>query len=363
MEPLANNVKIEQFPFWQPVVFDDETPITSDSSIYDKLWRLGSWADQFASLGSIQLNVKPERINIRKFSFEENEQQNIPMWHTAVKGALYALSFFTLPLAALVIKIIFKWRLNAITMLKHNPNTFLAGKEIGKTRIVLVTGSLLEETTEAVVNAANAKLQAGGGICGAFHAQAGDGIFDECDTILKKQKRNAIATGEAVLTTAGDLRSPPDQEPDTCEAVLTTADDSMSPPDQEPRIKTIVHAVGPIFDEKEEKNAGYLEEQAELLAQAYTSSLELITDPNDHSDYVSDEIVDPKPMRTIGFPSISTGIYKFPLDTAAAAALGAVKTFIEENPDALDEVRFVFFPLDKDKQKTAQFYVDALNNL
>lgn len=342
MEPPKDNIKVDQFPFWQPVVFEDETPITSDTPFYDKLWRLGSWADQFASLGSTQLNVKPERINIRKFSFEENEEQNIPMWHTAVKGALYAMSFFTLPLAALVIKIIFKWRLNAITMLKDNSNTFLAGKEIGKTRIVLVTGSLLDETTEAVVNAANAKLQAGGGICGAFHAQAGDGIFDECEEILKKQQRKAIDTGEAVLTTAGDL---------------------MSPPDQEPRIKTIVHAVGPIFNEKKEKVEGYLQEQAELLAQAYTSSLELITDPNGHSDAVSDGIVDPEPMRTIGFPSISTGIYKFPLDTAAAAALGAVKTFIEENPDALDEVRFVFFPLDKDKQQTAEYYVEALNNL
>lgn len=342
MEPLANNVKIEQFPFWQPVVFDDETPITSDSSIYDKLWRLGSWADQFASLGSIQLNVKPERINIRKFSFEENEQQNIPMWHTAVKGALYALSFFTLPLAALVIKIIFKWRLNAIAMLKDNPNNFLAGKEIGKTRIVLVTGNLFDETTEAVVNAAQVSLEAGGGVCGYFHDNAGQGVFDECKEILKKQKRQAIDTGEAVLTTAGDL---------------------MSPLDKEPRIKTIVHAVGPQFDKKKEENEGYLKEQADLLAQAYTSSLELITDPNDHSDYVSDDIVDPEPMRTIGFPSISTGIYHFPLDTAAAAALGAVKTFIEENPDALDEVRFVFLPLDKDKQKTAEPYVKALNNL
>lgn len=338
MEPLIKNAKIEQFPFWKPVVFDVETPSTSDAPFYDLLWHIGSWADQFAYLGSTEIHVKVEQIDIHAVSLEENEEQNIPLWHTAVKGALYALSFFTLPLAALVIKIIFKWRLNALILSKkESPNALLAEKVIGKTRIVLATGDLLKETTDAIVNAANDHLLPGGGICGAFHAQAGEGIFKECQEILKKQKRQKIDTGLAVLTTAGDLA---------------------------PRIKEIVHAVGPIFDENRDKEEGYLQEQADLLAQAYTSSLWLMTNPKPLIDFVSVEFKDdPKPVRTIGFPSISTGIYKFPLDTAAKTALKSVKTFIENNPDDLDEVRFVFFPLDKDDQKTAKYYVEALNNL
>lgn len=328
------NVKISDFSFWQPVAFETQIPTTNSFSDY--LWKIGSWADQFAYLGSSQISVKPEQINIRKFSFEENHEEAIAMRETGIKVAFYVLTLFTLPLIALAIKVIFKWRLNAVTMLKENPNTYLAGREFGKTRVVLVSGSLLDETTDAVVNAANSALKAGGGICGAFRKEAGQGIFDECAEILKEQKRKEIDTGEAVLTTAGDLA---------------------------PRIKAIVHAVGPIYNDKKAKVDGYNEEQADLLAKAYTSSLELVTEPLFHQASISQKLGLPSAMRTIGFPSISTGIYDFPLDLAAETSLQAVKTYIEKHSGELDEVRFVFLPLDKDKQSTAQFYLDALKKL
>lgn len=330
----ANRQEISNFSFWQPVAFEDKTP--TGSQVTDYLWKLGSLADRFAYLGSTQSNVTSEQINIRKFSFEVDHETNIPLMETVLKVALFVASAFILPAIALVIKAAFKWKLNSITMLKENPNIFLEGKEIGKTRVVLVTGDLLAETTEATVNAANARLAAGAGVCGAFHQEAGDGIFDECEEILTAQGRNAVDTGEAVLTTAGDLA---------------------------PRITAIVHAVGPIYDTKKaDKDPAYVKKQHDLLAKAYTSSLELATEPLFHQAFISPRIKNPQPLRTIAFPSISTGIYDFPLPTAAKIALESVKTFIEKNPTALDEVRFVFLPMVR-KEKTASYYVTALNNL
>lgn len=328
-----NNNSISQFSFWQPVAFKDVTPSTNQ--LQDLFWKIGSVADEFAYIGSqeaARIYVQAERVNVRKFSFEQVLSEPLPMWDTAIKLTLSALTLFTLPLLALAIKVMYKWRLNAITMVKDNPNQFLAGKEIGKTQIVLATGNLLDETTDVVVNAANARLAAGGGICGAFYKNAGKGIFDECNNILNDNKIKAIQTGQAVMTTAGDLR---------------------------PRIKAIVHAVGPIYDKKKADKVDYPKQ----LEMAYISSMKLAAEPDEDIAMVSSELQNPQPMRTIGFPSISTGIYDFPLDLAAATALGAVKKFIEANPDALDEVRFVFFPIDKDPQETATFYVDALNDL
>lgn len=327
------NLKIAHFDFWTPVAFkNDHAPETGTSADY--LWGIGSWADEFISLSQSQIVAVPEQVNIRKFSFEENREESISMTRTAIKVVCYILSLGFLPLVALALKIAFKWNLNSMTMLKENPNKFLEGKEIGKTRLTLFSGDLLVETTEAVVNAANKKLAAGGGICGEFRKYAGIGIFDECEEILQRNDWTEIETGNAVLTTAGDLR---------------------------PVIKTVVHAVGPIFDEnKAKKDPHYGEEQAELLADAYQSSLNLVTDPQGHAPLLSPLLEDVQPMRTIGFCAISIGIYKFPKELAASTALETVKTFIEEQPDALDEVRFVFLPKE---QLIIDEFIKALNQL
>ncbi len=206
-------------------------------------------------------------------------------------------------------------------------NQLYAEKSIGNTRIVLLTGSLLDESLDVLVNAANDRLLAGGGICGAFYQEAGHHIFDECQEILKGQKRSVIKTGEAVMTSSGQLF---------------------------PKVKAIIHAAGPIFEEL--KDSDY---QSVLLANAYRNSLALTTHPQMHPEFVSPKISHAQPMRSIGFPSIGTGIYSFPIDIAAPVALKTVQAFIENNPNALDEVRFVFLPLSLDS-KTGPAFKEAL---
>lgn len=207
-------------------------------------------------------------------------------------------------------------------------NQLFAEKILRSTKIILLTGSLLDEKCEVIVNAANVHLTAGGGICGAFHQAAGNEIFEECQEILKRQKRTAIETGEAVMTSAGQLLH---------------------------RVKAVIHSAGPIFDSRKDIN-----DLAQLLSKAYRSSLELAANPHGHPECISSNVFDPQPMRSIGFPSIGTGIYSFPIDIAAAVALRTVKDFIEKNPKAFDEIRFVFLPLSQDL-KTAPSFQKALN--
>lgn len=227
----------------------------------------------------------------------------------------------------MVAKIIYKIYLNSCLTL--SPNKFLAEKKLGETYLRLLSGDLMAERIPTIVNPANLRLEPGGGVCGKTYDEAGNEPFNECQEILKRQKRDSIQVDEAVLTSAGHLA---------------------------PKIKTIIHAVGPIFDPTaSQKNAT-------SLTQAYTNSLDLLTAPQNHPDFISSKI-EAKPMRSIAFPSISTGIYGYPLEQAAPIALEAVKNFIEKHPKALDEVRFVFFPLEKDKQKTAQYYQDTFSKL
>jgi O-acetyl-ADP-ribose deacetylase len=329
---MINETKaINHFSFWTPVVFSDQgTPGTT--FLADLAWRLGSWADQYAYLGSQTLHVEAERINSRKVFFEEKEIKNIPLWQTAIKATTYILSLLILPTVALIAKIIFKIYLNTcLTLTKKSPNEIIAEKLIGNTRIVLLSGDLLQETVP-IVNPANASLKRLGGVCGIIGDATGDAPFDECQTLLAKQglKNKNFPCGEAVMTSAGDLA---------------------------PRIKVIVHAVGPDFGKPSEKEKG-----AELLANAHKNILKLITKPKDHPDSVSSNVGD-YPMRAVAIPAISTGIFGYPKDEAASVAFETVKGFIEENPDALDEVRFVFLPLQKDKDKTSNFYVEALKKI
>lgn len=326
------NLKIVQFSFFQPVVIKNKA--LSDGKISNFLWQIGCWADQFAYLGDKQLNVIPEKLNIRKYSFEKKFKSYIPMTRTAGKVILYIGTFFMLPLIALAIKVIYKWQLNSVSMLKeNNVNTYIAGKQIGQTKLVLFKGNLLIERTDAIVNAANAQLAAGSGLCGAFKNAAGDEIFKECEQILNKQKITHIQTGEAVLTTIGDLKKFKDS-----------------------KVKAIVHAVGPNYGDKKNLDD---QQMAALLAKTYTSSLELIINPAANQKMVSDKLT-PQPLRSIGFPSISTGIYQFPLELAAKTAFEAIKAFVDKHPKSLDEVRFVFLMTD---DNTIKAYTDALNKL
>lgn len=158
-------------------------------------------------------------------------------------------------------------------------------KVIGDTRLVLTEGDITRADTEAIVNAANSRLAGGGGVDGAIHAAGGPEIMAECRRI------GGCPTGQAVITTGGKL----------------------------PAAK-VIHTVGPVYRGRPD--------DARLLAACYTNSLELAARHN---------------LKSVAFPSISTGAYGYPLDQAARVALTAVRDWLTAHPGLLQEVRFVLF--------------------
>jgi Predicted phosphatase homologous to the C-terminal domain of histone macroH2A1 len=156
-------------------------------------------------------------------------------------------------------------------------------------RISLLQGDITQVATDAIVNAANSSLMGGGGVDGAIHRAGGPAILEECQKIVDRQ--GGCPTSEAVITTAGKLPA-----------------------------KFVIHTVGPVW------NGGNKSER-ELLASCYKNSL-LLGLQHD--------------VRSIAFPNISTGIYRFPKEAAAVIALREVKLFIATH-QAPDEVIFVYF--------------------
>ena len=161
-------------------------------------------------------------------------------------------------------------------------------KLIKQTKLVLTQGDITQADTEAIVNAANSRLAGGGGVDGAIHRSGGPEIMAEC------RKIGSCPTGEAVITTAGRLKA-----------------------------KKVIHTVGPIYRGRPE--------DPRLLANAYLNSLDLAAHHG---------------LRTVAFPSLSTGAYGYPLDQAANVALEAVVRGVEKNPGKFQEVRFVLFGQD-----------------
>jgi O-acetyl-ADP-ribose deacetylase (regulator of RNase III) len=167
--------------------------------------------------------------------------------------------------------------------------------------IQLVQGNIVLQSVDAIVNAANAQLAGGGGVDGAIHDAGGPEIMRELN-----QRYTGCPTGSAVITGAGRLNA-----------------------------KYVIHAVGPMW-------MGGDDGERDLLASAYRSSLELA------SQYK---------CRTVAFPSISTGIFDFPLELAAPIALGTVSDYLKRRPD-FDAVRFVLF-----SDTVFQAYQSALSAL
>lgn len=155
-------------------------------------------------------------------------------------------------------------------------------------KIELLKADITEIQVDAIVNAANTSLLGGGGVDGAIHRKGGKAILDECIQIRNKQ--GGCKTGEAVITTAGNLPS-----------------------------KYVIHTVGPVWN-------GDKEEKSKLLADCYTNSLNLAIKNG---------------VKTIAFPNISTGIYHFPKDKAAEIAIQTVKDF--ERSVEIEKVVFVCF--------------------
>ncbi len=161
--------------------------------------------------------------------------------------------------------------------------------KIGTTRIILIYGDITEQETDVIVNAANPGLMGGGGVDGAIHRKGGHDILRECRIIKQTSWPGGLPTGEAVVTTGGRLKA-----------------------------KKVIHTVGPIW-------SGGNRGEPDLLAQAYRSSLTLALRMG---------------LRTVSFPSISTGAYAYPIEKASRVAIKTVLEFLERNT-GIEEVRFV----------------------
>ncbi|HRI20051.1 MAG TPA: O-acetyl-ADP-ribose deacetylase [Panacibacter sp.] len=155
--------------------------------------------------------------------------------------------------------------------------------------IKLIKGDITKMQVAAIVNAANTSLLGGGGVDGAIHKAGGPKVLEECVAIRNKQ--GGCKTGEAVITTGGNLAA-----------------------------KYIIHTVGPVWN-------GGTGNETQLLASAYRKSLLLAIKHN---------------IKTIAFPNISTGIYNFPKQKAAMIAFNTVKEFTGEGT-LFKEVFFVCF--------------------
>ena len=159
---------------------------------------------------------------------------------------------------------------------------------INNCQIELIRGDITDQEVDVIVNAANASLAGGGGVDGAIHRRGGSAIMRETD----EKYPSGCPTGSAVASGAGNLKA-----------------------------KFVFHAVGPRWK-------GGTSNEPELLQSAYRTCLELAVKHD---------------CRSIAFPSISTGIYGFPIQQAAPLAIQTVIDFLQNNPEPLRLVRFCLF--------------------
>lgn len=155
--------------------------------------------------------------------------------------------------------------------------------------IEIIKGDITKIAVDAIVNAANTSLLGGGGVDGAIHRAGGEAILDECRNIRNRQ--GGCNVGEAVITTAGRLPA-----------------------------RYVIHTVGPTW------NGGRSNEE-NLLSAAYSNSLRLAVDNH---------------ARSVSFPNISTGVYRFPKEKAAGIAIRTVADFLAAT-GAPEKVIFVCF--------------------
>lgn len=158
-------------------------------------------------------------------------------------------------------------------------------------RVHVVVGDITKQDVDTIVSAANSSLLGGGGVDGAIHRAGGPEILEECREIRRTRFPEGLPTGEAVITTGGELPA-----------------------------LYVIHTVGPIYGEHGGK-------EAELLANCYHNSLTLAVEKN---------------LTSIAFPAISTGVYGHPLPEAAEVSSKTIENFLATDRQ-LKEVRLVFF--------------------
>ncbi|MBP3484635.1 MAG: O-acetyl-ADP-ribose deacetylase [Oscillospiraceae bacterium] len=169
-----------------------------------------------------------------------------------------------------------------------------------KNRIEIIQGDITKQAVDAIVNAANCSLLGGGGVDGAIHRAAGPELLAECRTL------NGCKTGEAKITKGYKLPA-----------------------------KYVIHTPGPVWH-------GGSKGEAELLKSCYLNCLALASENG---------------CKTVDFPSISTGVYHFPLEKASGIAIGAIAEYLSAHPE-LERVRMVCFD-----ERTKGYYEAALENL
>ena len=167
--------------------------------------------------------------------------------------------------------------------------------QINKSRLVLLEGDITKETTEAIVNAANGLLSPGGGVCGAIHSAAGSRLWEECKLL------GGCKTGEAKITKGYNLKA-----------------------------KYVIHTVGPVYNSSPEDIL--------ILSNSYRNSLEIAQRNN---------------LKSISFPSISTGIFGYPVLEAAEIAIKTIVDFLTENSE-IELVQIVLFD-----ENTYKIYKEA----
>ena len=158
-------------------------------------------------------------------------------------------------------------------------------------RVTVKVGDITQEAVDAVVNAANGSLLGGGGVDGAIHRAGGGAILEACKSIRATRYPDGLPTGEAVLTTAGSMRA-----------------------------TYVIHTVGPVY-------SGGNRGEAEKLARCYRNALSIAAE---------------RELATVAFPAISTGVYGYPIDEAAAVSSRAIERALSAYP-SIREVRLVFF--------------------
>jgi O-acetyl-ADP-ribose deacetylase (regulator of RNase III) len=157
--------------------------------------------------------------------------------------------------------------------------------------ITIEVGDITRQDVDAIVNAANSSLLGGGGVDGAIHRAGGTAILAACREIRATRYPQGLPTGEAVITTAGNLKA-----------------------------RFVIHTVGPVYG----SNRG---RDAELLAACYESSIALAAREG---------------LASIAFPAISTGVYGYPKEEAARVSRAAIERACKAHP-SITEVRLVFF--------------------
>jgi O-acetyl-ADP-ribose deacetylase len=179
------------------------------------------------------------------------------------------------------------------------PGRGVVAVHINQAQLELVQGDIAQQDADAIVNAANSSLLGGGGVDGAIHRAAGPELLAECRTL------GGCPTGEAKITKGYRLKA-----------------------------RHVIHTVGPIY-----RGSPH---DAELLASCYRRSLEVASASH---------------LRSVAFPSISTGAYGYPVDQAAPVALKTVIEYLKAHAD-IEWVRFVLYD-----QHTYQAYAQALERL